>query len=80
MSKHNGGPAFPNIVKHVPLHERQRASEEYELIGGMTLRDYFAAAALAHFNHQDLINKDDWWIAQQCYATADALLSERDKA
>ena len=70
----DGGPAFP--------HKRQiRCNGEVidsEMESGMTLRDYFAAAALkgqahrfAHpHEHRELLAKD-------CYDIADAMLKAR---
>ena len=66
MSKHNdGGPAFPH------------AHEDYEFQRGMTLRDYFAAAALngmvARFGFQKKT------AAEVSYNYADAMLAERTR-
>jgi len=64
----DGGPAFPTMDPN----------EHYRLMG-MTLRDYFAAAALkgqahrfAHpHEHRELL-------AQDCYDIADAMLKARE--
>ncbi len=69
MNKTDGGPAFP--------------SDHGELSGhadGMSLRDYFAAAAMTGLwtdpASKELSSSD---IAQVCYYMADAMLAERAK-
>ena len=68
MTKDTGGPAFPmrrynpNIMK-------------FEEVGGMTLRDYFAAKALANAYTQYDGNPDK--VAEWAYALADAMLKAR---
>lgn len=44
-------------------------------IGGMSLRDYFAAAAMQGM----LANKNRSFSAETCYTYADAMLKERAK-
>lgn len=66
MSK-NKAPAFPTIINH-------------EVLRGMTLRDYFAAAVLqgmySHSDHRYNTHPTD---ALQAYAMADAMLHFRDQ-
>ena len=62
MTAPNGGPAFP------------LATARYENGLGMTLRDYFAAKAMAAC---PLSNADD--MAAWCYKRADAMLAAREK-
>ena len=69
MSKNHGGPAFPCIDGD----------------HGMTLRDYFAAAALtgliaASHSPEGGVDYDDEATTESAYRTADAMLAERDKA
>jgi len=72
MSKPNGGPAFPQPV---------------EIIGrGMSLRDYFAAAALPAVLAAPTPpawerGSVEWreQCAAEAYAIADAMLAQRDK-
>ena len=66
-----GGPAFPYVYEDRSLDMVK---------AGMTLRDYFAAAALqglcATFDQRG------WqveFVANSCYALADAMLREREK-
>lgn len=59
-TKDDGGPAFP----------------VGELHSGMTLRDYFAAKALAGISYE-ITNETR--AAQWCYAMADAMLEARKK-
>lgn len=71
MAEPNGGPAFPHVVH----------SARWE---GMTLRDYFAAQALAlngeHFYANcDGVSTSPTQIAALAYAIADAMLAERAK-
>jgi hypothetical protein len=75
MSNRNGGPAFPRASN------RPYGDHGYD---GMTLRDYFAAKALAAFvsapgeigeESRDSAEKAAEWAYQQ----ADAMLAERAK-
>lgn len=50
---------------------------------GMTLRDYFAAKAMSHFNwylNLTRLKEEDLKTAKRCYAVADAMLKARGKA
>jgi hypothetical protein len=75
MSKTNeGGHAFPvQLVEHVSAHNHP----------GMSLRDYFAAAALTGLTKNDPAYLDDVadykWYAEASYELADAMLAEREK-
>lgn len=67
MSKSDGGRAFP-------------ASDNNRLEQGMTLRDYFAAAALQGYvargsGSSNIIE----WGPKAAYKLADAMLKEREK-
>ena len=76
--KQTGGPAFP--VQSIYIEDQETNSK------GMTLRDYFAAQALAG-NLEQGIQDDmtiDWWhepskIAKRAYAIADAMLKAREQ-
>jgi aminopeptidase N len=63
----NGGSAFP--TSH---------SKDYpnEIVGGMTLRDYFAAKAMAAYIAANPENADVR-LADIAYVTADAMIAER---
>lgn len=66
-----GGPAFPSKMTTL-------GAEFY----GLTLRDYFAAAALTGILAYDPewpVEKDAGSIAHSAYRTADAMLKERSK-
>ena len=71
MSKDTGGPAFPSTNHHG--HK----------LGGMTLRDYFAAKAMQGLMGRDWSNhkgSDEELIgvwARSSYAVADAMLKAR---
>lgn len=78
--KDTGGPAFP--------HPFTRQFIQSEDIGGMTLRDYFAAKAMQAVplkwppvltEDQDAIRRDTEEIARGAYAMADAMLKAREK-
>lgn len=74
----DGGPAFP--------HKRQiRCNGEiidYEMESGMSLRDYFAAAALQgfcanqHWNPTESVHFAN--LAEDAFIAADAMLKERE--
>lgn len=66
----DGGPAFPNVPPD---------SQYSKWDMGMTLRDFFAAAALNVQAHQFLDPyKDRELLAQDCYDIADAMLKARE--
>jgi hypothetical protein len=83
--KNDGGPAFPLADWKVDLARGSFIS------GGMTLRDYFAAAALqgtmkdrenlkALWNSAELEHKEvSNLIAEKMYLLADAMIAERLK-
>ena len=72
----NDAPAFPCIYYSEPIGS---IGPQLTIKGGMTLRDYFAAAALkgqahrfAHpHEHRELL-------AQDCYDIADAMIKARE--
>lgn len=72
MKKDKSGPAFPQ-----PCTENGYASNtEFEVAGGgMTLRDYFAAKAMAASLGARNWDKDS--LAEQSYKMADAMLKAR---
>lgn len=90
-----GGPAFPAEFRN--NGDRNVTCPNGELVPpggvstapGMTLRDYFAAAALTGFmasladpKHRDVLyskNQGTAHIVNACYVLADAMLAERDK-
>jgi hypothetical protein len=71
----DGGPAFPGQwYDFQPTTGEQVVRESF---AGMTLRDYFAAAALQAYAleyHERMSGED---IASQCYSLADAMLAHR---
>ena len=71
-------PAFPVPMNSIPWHDgTTRVENVYDQ--GMTLRDYFAAAALTQII-ADAPAKDAWSrIAFRAYELADAMLAERAK-
>jgi len=64
----DGGPAFPGMT-----YISQDGKKNPE---GMTLRDYFAAAALPQVDQRSHGNPDD--VARECYQLADAMLKARE--
>lgn len=84
----DGGPAFPtrSIVGHSKRSD-MRYSENcpgdpiFGDVGGMSLRDWFAGQAMQAMMTQDAAaqNWTDVKVAQWSYATADAMLAEREK-
>jgi hypothetical protein len=68
-----GGPAFP--LDELDPHERLYAQHF-----GMTLRDYFAAAAMKGFCANSEYNQySPQVVANESYNMADAMLAARDK-
>lgn len=71
----DGGPAFP-----LQAHGDEEKSRYYLTQQGMTLRDYFAAAALqgllSSIEQNQLWNGEE--VAVTCYRTADAMLKARE--
>lgn len=68
----DGGSAFPNEQGHCPDGTWNQTLER-----GMTLRDYFAAAALSSFN---VVKGGDMSAyARAAYGLADAMLNEGSK-
>lgn len=71
MAKPDGGPAFPTDHSN---------NENYTtIIGGMSLRDYFAAQAIAALNvqaHVEMPGAEQ--LAHSAYEIADAMLRERE--
>jgi hypothetical protein len=70
--KNTGGPAFPGVEYKQPGGV---GASVMTIVGGMTLRDYFAAKALATPYAQHESNPDA--AAEWAYQLADALLSAR---
>lgn len=68
MSKPNNPPAFPN--RKGPYQVPQN---------GMTLRDYFAAKAMAAFLSRATWSADEKTTASLSYSQSDAMLEERAK-
>jgi hypothetical protein len=63
----DGGPAFPNVPPDSQYSDWDK---------GMTLRDYFAAAALPEVDKRSHGTTDD--VARECYQLADAMLKARE--
>ncbi len=69
--KDDGGSAFPcQPIVHMPDGAQMVTNQ-----GGMSLRDYFAAAALAFLDR----SSNPAGIAESAYTLADAMLAERTK-
>lgn len=76
----NGGPAFPQSRKAVVFEQGGTSREVVQdQIGGMTLRDYFAAKAMQGSLADPSVNptdhKDEF--ARWCYEVADAMIAAR---
>ena len=85
MTKKTGGPAFPNTASTIPKEG------DYWNYQGMTLRDYFAAKAMAAMlpEYELAYVFDEEWceegetpmighIARDAYIAADAMLKARE--
>ena len=69
MTTNTGGPAFPSF-------EFQQNYNQMMAVGGMSLRDYFAAKAM-----QSLVagnSTDAQQISQAAYIVADAMMKARE--
>lgn len=87
----DGGNAFPISVCASPSGDVYHSHQVVESGGGMSLRDYFAAAALSGFTSSmeymkaanELANKRkvgvSCLLAESAYEDADAMLVERSK-
>jgi hypothetical protein len=75
----DGGPAFPRPTSR-DEHSNDRPYQVPEQ-DGMSLRDYFAAAALAHpyTQSRDAVDRSNE-AAKLAYYLADAMLAERSKS
>jgi hypothetical protein len=77
MSNRDGGPAFACVESSGSVHQE-----------GMTLRDYFAAAALTGllaaehegFSYQGTVEEQADKAASQAGKIADAMIAEREKS
>lgn len=88
MAKNDGGSAFPQVA----TKKQYTTDPDVHSVGGMTLRDYFAAkfmqsifsnhVALQEFIDEPCVEDDPSLgssIATQAYLMADAMLVERAK-
>lgn len=76
MIKDNGGPAFPNKTEATGWDGLR--STHFERKGGMTLRDYFAAKAMAAIistNPKSHVSE----VSRVAFMAADAMIMERSK-
>lgn len=88
MSKNDGGPAFPVSYDH-DTFQPSHVSEAKQLMSGMSLRDYFAAKAMAAcISNAPNCSRDIYrigeheWLKKQAgfaYFAADAMLEARAK-
>jgi hypothetical protein len=83
-AKKTGGAAFPRPVASAAFRELERQPRYSEPQDGMTLRDYFAAKAMAAImtngtnNGQSLCAGDFPVVAELSYVAADAMLKARE--
>lgn len=75
VNKETGGPAFPQNTK-IMLPAGQEIHQGF--MGGMSLRDYFAAKALETMNWTVRPYDTRKQVAEDCYAMADAMLKARE--
>ena len=80
--KDNGGSAFPQMAAMDQNGSWIAANKHCPEASGMSLRDYFAAAALTSISRQKW-DAESWWdhktAAEHAYRFADSMLAERDK-
>ena len=79
MSKDTGGPAFPSLnAECTGLDSDGFERLDTEPSGGMTLRDYFAAKAMAAMSSGTWFDSNERpEIARRAYALADDMLAAR---
>ncbi len=77
--KDDGGPAFPNPACDGAQYEYRETWKE--LVGGMSLRDWFAGQAMRAMLNRDAAMYAHLWpaMANNAYKIADAMLEERNK-
>ncbi len=84
MSNNTGGPAFPGVEYKQPGGEL--GVSVMTIVGGMTLRDYFAAKAMQGLMTRKeqggfdfaVYEKDAMRVAMWAYALADEMLKQRE--
>lgn len=70
----NGGPAFPSKKR---IYRAGYPTDDFEPVGGMSIRDYFAAKAVQGMMAGNWnTNYDDW--AKHAYRLADAMIKARE--
>lgn len=73
----NGGPAFPHSIMYLD------SDNQFEIKQGLSIRDYFAAAALTGYMSSMPNNVEPTEfkssIARDVYEIADAMLAERER-
>jgi hypothetical protein len=76
----HGGPAFPEMSGLLGFRN-QHGDMDYDITGapGMSLRDYFAAQALAGLTANGALAGRITDLSQYAYKMADAMLRERAK-
>lgn len=82
MSKPDGGQAFPEPGVFDGNRDQVNPVGAYYDAGGMSLRDYFAAKALAAYivcQQGSTHGPTDEQLAAWAFATADAMIAERAK-
>ena len=71
MKKETGGPAFPQVSYNM--------KGGYDITGGMSLRDYFAAKAMQGILSNPQYRGEDSQFVNAAYEMADAMLMERER-
>lgn len=78
-AQNDGGPAFPDLkATKVESNYGGVYVDKYEAIGGLSMRDYFAAKAVAGLLASDVRSDCDKF-ATYAYKVADAMLEARQK-
>jgi hypothetical protein len=75
-NQNNGGPAFPHVPESFVYVPGQGKANIPGTDGGMSLRDYFAARALAPA-FPGMTTRDVQYAAEAAYELADAMLAAR---
>ncbi len=74
----DGGPAFPDKRR---IHRAGYATEDFEPVQGMSMRDYFAASALSGIISNPAVDHTVTYeeVSVRAFQQADAMLATRSK-
>jgi hypothetical protein len=75
---YDGGSVTADLICQRHVAENLIAEEKVQSVGGLSLRDYFAAAAMQGYcSNRDFGSMSDKTLAKRAYELADAMLAAR---